>query len=97
MWSLIIIMSPTLKLEFRPPAAFVTIKVSTPRREKTRTGYVTFKARNISDQIDNMFKTRQYVMIKKICSLPILSKKDQSMSIIFVYFSPPLFQWQGTH
>ncbi|TNN71150.1 hypothetical protein EYF80_018670 [Liparis tanakae] len=34
-------MSPTAKLSLSPPAALVTIKVSTPSREKTRSGYVT--------------------------------------------------------
>ena len=50
MWSLISMMSPTLKLGFSPPAALVMIKVSTPSRKNTRTGYVTWRKRLTRDK-----------------------------------------------
>lgn len=43
MWSLIIIISPTLKSWQRPPDAFVTIIISTPISLKIRTGNVTWR------------------------------------------------------
>lgn len=61
MWSLMNMMSPTWKWWFSPPAAFVVIRTSTPRREKTLMGKVTCRDQRHTSGEDHEAQLRCWV------------------------------------
>lgn len=95
-WSWIIMMSPTLKAGLSPPAALVTMRVSTPIRWKIRTGKVTWEQKTKEDPEGVLWHGARARYRKLVSSFLTALRKARDPSVRILPAVICSLLWKGT-